>query len=101
MRTGVPQLLVDELQVVQHQFGALAVGLAAGWLLAQGRYAPVVAGSVLGWVASMLDGVDGEETDRVDAKLFEPVFRSDLRSATLLGFPDRLQRTQQPSRRVS
>lgn len=38
----------------------LGLGVVAGWLLAQGHYAPVVAGSVLAWVASMLDGVDGE-----------------------------------------
>ena len=31
-----------------------------GWLLSQGHYAALVAGSLMSWVASMLDGVDGE-----------------------------------------
>src|SRR5437868_4490045 len=36
----------------------------------------------------LLDGVDGEEADRVDAELFELVFRSDFRLVRLLGRGD-------------
>jgi phosphatidylglycerophosphate synthase len=40
--------------------GTLVCGLLAGWLLSRGHHAALVAGSVVAWVASMLDGVDGE-----------------------------------------
>jgi len=38
----------------------LIVGIFAGWLLSHGAYQLMLAGSVTAWVASMLDGVDGE-----------------------------------------
>ncbi len=38
----------------------LVCGILAGWLMAHGRYWYVVAGSLMAWFASMLDGVDGE-----------------------------------------
>ena len=40
--------------------GTLVCGLLAGWLLSRGHHAALVAGSLVAWVASMLDGVDGE-----------------------------------------
>ena len=39
---------------------AFACSAVAGWLFAQGGYATMAAGSLVGWFASMLDGVDGE-----------------------------------------
>jgi phosphatidylglycerophosphate synthase len=38
----------------------LGCGLLAGWLMSRGHYAAFVAGSLMAWFASMLDGVDGE-----------------------------------------
>ncbi len=38
----------------------LGCSVFAGWLLSVGHYPAVVAGSVAAWLASMLDGVDGE-----------------------------------------
>jgi phosphatidylglycerophosphate synthase len=38
----------------------IAIGLASAWLFARGYYATGVVAALLSWVASMLDGCDGE-----------------------------------------
>jgi phosphatidylglycerophosphate synthase len=40
--------------------GTLVCGLVAGWLMSLGYQAALVAGALMAWFASMLDGVDGE-----------------------------------------